>query len=238
MAFANKSPTLATYLAPLAGSLWIFFLILSVIVAPVWALDLGEAQIRGTIRVKELQAALLWLSGIADIAWLTVAAIITYSSIARSVGLATARRWALLVLGISWLAGALSAWSGWPLGPVYFTGRLGFLIGPVSVGWLILWCVVILGSRDLILSMLPRASHAQVALLTGVLAGLTDLNLESLASKTRAWWLWIKAPASGLPQMIQAPLMWFLIALLLVSSFDEATTTTSLHGSQKALRYS
>ncbi|RYD74035.1 MAG: carotenoid biosynthesis protein, partial [Verrucomicrobiaceae bacterium] len=201
---------------PLAGSLWIFFLVLSVIIAPIWAFDLGEAQIRTSLRGKELQTALLWLSHILDITWVTVAAAIVYSESVRAVGIATARRWALVVLAVSWVAAAASVRSGWPVGFLHFTGRLGFLLGSVSFGWLLLWCVVVLGGRELALTVFPRASHAAISVLVGSLAGLTDLSLEPLASKTRAWWLFLeKSPAIPLPGPIQSALSWFLIATVL-----------------------
>lgn len=218
MASANTPSTFARHLSPLAGSLWIFFLILSALMAPVWAFDIGEAQIRSAIAVPELREALLWLSGIIDVVWMAVAAVVVYSSLVRKAGLSAARRMGALVLGCSWLVGALSVWSGWPLGQIHFTSRFGALFGAVSLGWLLLWCVVIFGARDAALALLPRASHPQTALLAALLAGLTDLNLEPLASKTRAWWLWMERTPHPFAAL-QSSLVWCLAGLALAWCF-------------------
>ena len=218
MASANTPSSFARNLSPLAGSLWIFFLILSAIVAAVWMFDLGEAQIRATVAVPELQEALLWLSGIIDVVWTAVAAVIVYSSVVRTAGLGVARRTGALVLGCSWLIGAVSVWSSWPLGEIRFTGRFGPLLGPVSLGWLLLWCVVIFGAHATALAAFPRASHLQASLLTAWFTGLTDLNLEPLASKTRAWWLWM-GRTPDLTTALQSALVWFMAGLALAWCF-------------------
>lgn len=220
MARAAQRSTFASFLTPLAGSLWIFFLILSVIVAGVWVFDIGEAQIQEAVRAREPQAALLWLVHLIDIVWVALAFVSVYLSLAQTVGLASARRWTVTVLICSWLIGALSVWTGWPVGKIHFTTRLGFLIGPVSIGWILLWCIIILGARDLVLFALPRASHAQVSLLTGVLAAFADFNMESVASRTRVWWLWANGTSHpNLVGALQNCLAWFLAATALAWSF-------------------
>lgn len=225
MASANTRSTLTRHLSPLAGSFWIFFLVVTALVAPIWALDLGEAQIRESITNPELQTALLWLSDVVDVAWMTLAAITVYSSVARTTGLTRARQWAMLVLGGSWLTGALSVWTSWPLGTIHFTSRFGPLLGPVSLGWLVLWCVVIFGARDTALAVSPRASHTQVSLVTALFAALTDLNLEPLASKTRAWWLWMERTSGPLPEAVQSSLVWFLATLAFAWCFRTPIVT-------------
>ena len=45
--------------------------------------------------------------------------------------------------------------------------------GRVSLGWILLWVTVILGARELARLLFPRASHSQIALLTGLFSVAT-----------------------------------------------------------------
>jgi uncharacterized membrane protein len=87
-----------------------------------------------------------------------------------------------------------------PLGPIFYPLNLGLKLGPVPFGLPLLWLIVAVGAREFAQAVLPRASHGATAILAGVVALLTDLNLEPLAWKWRAWWLWypgnLSAPAT------------------------------------------
>ena len=143
--------------------------------------------------LPELQTALRALLGILDTTWVVLAMVNMYLSLVAAEGLATARRWTGLILGAAFALAAVSVWTRWPLGPIYFTERLGVKLGPVPLGVPLLWFVVIIGARELTLWLAPRASHRRVAIWTGVLTALTDLALEPVAWKVRVFW-WYAGP--------------------------------------------
>ncbi len=222
-----RSSALAHWLEPFAAGLWILFLLWTGGIAVLWTSGIGEAEITA-LGHPELRAALLWLLPLADPAWVALAAGNVYVAVAAEHGLATARRWACLILGATLGLGAVSAWRDWPLGPIHFTNRLGPRLGPIPFGLPLLWLAVLLGARDVLGRFAPRASHGQIALGTGVLAALTDLNLEPVAWKARAFWLWYPAqlPAPGSPP-IQNYATWLIAGALLAFLLREPTVVRS-----------
>ncbi len=191
----RRSSFLARALEPLAGTLWIFFLIWSGLVAMVWCMRLDARALPAN---PDLARALAWLLHILDPAWITLAAISIYSAIAEAEGLATVRRWSLIVIGgvvaITWS----SVRTGYPLGTIHFTEHLGVMLGPVPFGIPLLWLAIILGARECALRLLPSASHNQIALATGVLSLATAFNLEATACHLRWWWIWDAATTHAL----------------------------------------
>src|SRR5204863_7985824 len=85
------------------------------------------------------------------------------------------------------------AWTHWPLGPVLYSVHFGIKIGPVPVAVALLWFVIVVSAREVALRALPRAGHTRVAFAAAMLSTLTDANLEPLAWRWRAWWLWYPA---------------------------------------------
>jgi uncharacterized membrane protein len=86
----------------------------------------------------------------------------------------------------------MSRLTHWPLGPITFPRRLGVQIFGVPFGVPLLWFIVIVGGRDLIARLLPKASHLQLALLTGLLTAGSAFLMEPIAREDRAWWLWLQ----------------------------------------------
>ena len=193
-------------LQPLASGLWIWFLIWTVVVAVLWVTGFGESQATEWLErhfltpeqaaqgaTPLLQAPLLALLRLADPLWVVLAAANAYLSLVAERGLSVARRWMLVLLASAFVIGVASAWSRLPLGPIHFTGRLGPRLAMVSLGWVLLWCIAILGARELARLVCPRASHGLLALIAALSVLATDLNLEPVAWKSRAFWLWFTA---------------------------------------------
>lgn len=189
------------FLQPLAASLWIWFLVWTVLVAMVWVSGFGEqnavdwAQHRFLSPMQQAEGvepgllpALLTLLRLLDPVWMVLAAINAYASLIRERGLATARRWAAILLasglGATLLLNALTT--------IHFTGALGMHLahGRISLGWILLWVTVILGARESARVMFPQASHALVTVLASLFAVATAANLEPVATKVRVFWLW------------------------------------------------
>jgi hypothetical protein len=103
-------------------------------------------------------------------------------------------------LSIIWLALTLSAWTTWPMGAVHFTGRLGFKLGPVPIGWLLLIYVLATGAHRLAETLARSASHFTVSIFAGVLVAAAIVPLSLAAWKIRAWLIWypgvVPAPAT------------------------------------------
>jgi hypothetical protein len=140
---------------------------------------------------------LVLISRAIDPTWIVLGAIAIYLGIARSEGLAMARRWAVAIILTGFALSALSARFQWPLGPVYFPENLGWTIGPVPFAIPLLWIIIVAGARETALQMLARAGQATVAVTTGLLSLLSVANLDPIAWKYRAWWLWYPKPFEG-----------------------------------------
>lgn len=215
---SRRAPSpLASGLRPLEGALWIVFLLVTAVMAVVWAGDIGGHQIERAIPNAGLQATLERLLLFADLAWFTLAAVSLHQSLAEAEGLAVARHWALISFGGAALMAILSA-AGF-LSPglrTVYGGALGMKIGPVPIGVLLLWYVVVLGARETVLRIAPKASQIWLAIGAGVLVGLTGLNLENTAARFRGYWFWVvkDPPLPGLPPVFQPPageyLAWFI----------------------------
>ena len=212
----HDSP-LARALTPLIGSLWTLFVIWTTLVAAVWTTGTGDAQLDAQLRNPDLRAALALLLHALDAVWIALAAINIYLALARAEGLAIARRWAGLTLGAAFLFAGASAITRWPLGAVLYSGHFGVKLGPVPLAVPLLWFVIIIAAREFALAALPRASHTRVAFAAALLSTLTDANLEPLAWKWRAWWLWYPADlAAPAWPPVQNSATWLLASFLLL----------------------
>ncbi len=220
----SRPSQLTRWLEPFVSGLWIFFLVWTVGIAAVWTFALGDAALAEWVGNRDLRAALAWLIAIGDIAWIMLAAANIYLWLAESEGLSTARRWALIVGGGAAGLGAVSAITGFPLGGIQYSQQLGMKTGPVPLGLPLLWFALLIGARQTVLRCWPGAAHWQLALGTGVLALLTDANLEPVAAKLRGFWFWRSAMPS-LPPQFAPPwtnyAAWFLTATALTFALRE-----------------
>ena len=172
---------------------------------------------------------LAWLIGIGDIAWITLAAANVHLWLAETEGLSTARRWALIVGGGAAALGVASAFTGWPLGAIQYSRQLGMKLGPLPVGLPLLWFALVIGARQTVLRWWPGAGHVRLALGTGALALLADVNLEPVAAKLRGFWFW-RAQSPDQPPLFTPAwtnyAAWFLAASALAFALREERVDT------------
>ncbi len=221
---ARQPSWFARAIEPFAAGLWVLFILWTIVVALVWTTGFGEAELAAHIANPGLRDALALFLHALDATWVTLAAANIYLSMAEEESLATARRRALLVIAVVAVIATLSTTTGLPLGAIRYTSRLGMQIGPVPFALPLLWFAIVAGARSLVLRIAPRASHGQVSLAVGLLTALTDANLEHLAWKTRALWIWYPAalPAPAWPP-VQNYATWFVAAGALAFTMREET---------------
>ena len=210
--------------APLVGVFWTLFAVWSFLVALVWTTGWGEVQLAEHVHNPGLRGALIWMFRALDPIWITLGAINVYIPLARTEGLSAARRWSVVVLLCGIVVPLASVLTRWPLGPIYYPLNFGIKLGPVPFALPLLWLVLVVGARDAAQRLLPRVSHFVTVFLAGLFVLATDLNLEPLAWKWRAWWLWYPADrtAPGHPP-------WQNYATWLVAGIALATMMRSTH---------
>ena len=193
---AIRPPSLlARLLEPFSASLWALFLVWTALVAAVWLGEIGHVDLQRHVSNPGLASALEFFLSSLDAAWFVIAAANAYLALAEEESLPVARRWASIVIVGAWIISALSEWTALPLGAIHYTTRLGMRIGPVPFGLLLMWFAFVVGARALVMRLAPRASHWQVSVAASVLVALTAANLDPLAWKYRAFWLWRTDPA-------------------------------------------
>jgi uncharacterized membrane protein len=216
----------------LAAVVWALFLAVTALFFLVVACELGEARVEQPVANPDLRVALVLLLRALDPAWIALAAVNVYFLTVRNEGLSTARRWALIVMGGSGVLAWLGAANPLPFGPLAFTDRAGPRIAgllPFSVP--LLWFVIVVTARCAVLRLWPRAGRWQLALGTGLLALLTDVNMEFFAWKIRAWWLWYPLPmkAAAFPPA-QNFAAWFVAATVFAALLQEGRMAVKPRG--------
>jgi putative membrane protein len=202
---------------------WALFLAATALLFVVTVFEIGEAQAGQWIANPELRAALVLALRALDPTWIMLAAVCVYFFTVQGEGLATARRWACILIAGSGALAWLGARTGVPFGPLVFTSRAGARIADVLPFTIpLLWLVVVVAGRCAVLWLWPRAGRWQLALGTGLLALVTDVNMEFFAWKIRAWWLWyppsVQAAAWPPPQNFA---VWLVAAAVLASLLHE-----------------
>ena len=218
---------LSRALEPFQAGLWVLFLLWTVIVAVVWIGGFGAVEMEDVVTNAGLRSALDFLLRTLDAAWFALAGANVYLALAEAESLAVARRWASAILGCAWIVAALSVWTAFPLGAIHYTARLGMRIGPVPFGLLMMWLAFVIGARALALRVMPRAGHFQVCLAASALVGLTAANLDPLAWRFRALWLWRDAGQWG---FLQNAATWMLAAFGLAFFMRETRVASVSEG--------
>ena len=199
--------------------MWGCFLLWTAIGSVVMPLGIGEGQVVRSLPDGFARRLVLAVLPVSDALWIALAAVLTYLYTASSEGLATARRWTLLILLGSGAAEWIGAQTGFPFGPYRYTERFGWRIGgvlPVAIP--LSWMVILLCGRTVVLSLRPAGTRLQTALGTAVVAVLTDFNLEFVAWKVRGYWIWYPDASGLVPTWPPAQnfLAWFVLSFALV----------------------
>jgi uncharacterized membrane protein len=197
-------------------SLWWAFLGWTLLLFILLPFDIGEAQVKLWTSQPAVQNVLLGILKAADAVWLVLAAAFLYFYIIRLEGVNVARRAALTLLIGSGVVLAINLKTGFPLGPLIYTSQLGARISGVPFSIPLLWLVIIVAARYSVLHFWEHAQRWQIAVGTGLLAVLTDLSLEWVAWKVRAYWLWY-FPLANTPDWppLQNFAVWFVLAAAL-----------------------
>lgn len=209
---------LAAWLAPLPDLAWIFFLVWTAVGAVVMPLEIGQSQVESWIAQPGLRAAVLAILRGSDAFWIVLAAVNVYFAAAAHDGLDVTRRSALIILGGSAVCEWIGARTGFPFGPYRYTDHFGWRLGGVLPFTIPLaWLIILLSGRRLVLALRPDVTRPGLALGVGCVALLTDLNLEPVAWKIRAYWIWYPGPHAAPSDWppLQNYVSWFALAGLL-----------------------
>lgn len=210
-------------LEPFVSVLWSVFLLWTVWTGAVWVLGIGPSWLGFSAMPgapqppnADLRRAVQVLAQNADLAWLALAAVNLHLVAAKTYGLRTARRWFAIAAGGVYVIGAVNHTVGVPFGWVYHSSVLGARLFGVSAGWMLLWVVLVIGSRETVLRLRPRASHGAVSVAVAVVASVTVFNLLAIAEQHRAWWGWHDGEVRNpMPMPWWGWLSWFGTPLLL-----------------------
>lgn len=211
-------PSYAIWLAPLPGLAWGLFLVWTAVGAVVMPLGIGRSQIESWVSQPDLRAAALAILQGSDAAWIVLAAINVYLATAAQEGINATRRWAAIILAGSALCEWVGARTGFPFGPYRYTDHFGWRLGGVLPFTIPLaWLIILLSGRRLVLAIRPEATRAGVALGAALTALVSDVNLEPVAWKIRAYWIWYpgREPAPSNWPPVQNYVSWFVVAFLL-----------------------
>ena len=126
-----------------------------------------------------------------DAVWVLVLALLAYVGLVQVGGLSRARMVAGVVLVVFAGMILLTALSGWPLGPVRFTGPSALRVGNVFplLPPLLAFCLLTLCQRALAVASPGLGSTALAVAVCGAFTA-TVLNGSPFLSEARLWWLW------------------------------------------------
>ena len=206
------------WLHPVPDLAWIAFLIWTGVGFVVMPFGIGEGELRGWIGNAGLADAAVAILHTSDAVWILLAAVVVYLHAAAAEGLPTARRWAVIILVASTIFEWIGTRTGFPFGPYRYTDNFGWRLGgvvPLAIP--LAWFVVLICGRYAVLRLYAAASRLEIALGVAVIAVLTDLNLEYVAWKVRAYWVWYpqshRVPPTWPPMQNYAA--WFVLSFVL-----------------------
>ena len=126
-----------------------------------------------------------------DALWVLFLALLAYVGLVQVGGLSRARMCAGVVLVVFAGLIILTALSGWPLGPVRFTGPSALRVGNVFplLPPLLAFSILTLCQRALAVACPGLGMNGLAAAVAGVFAA-TVINGSAFLSEARLWWLW------------------------------------------------
>ena len=200
---------------------WLLFLVWTAVGFVVMPLGVAPEQARAWLGAGALGGVTAAILEVSDAVWMLLAAATVYFHAVGSEGLRSARAQAAIVLVASTVFEWVGTRTGLPFGPYQYTGHFGPRIaGVVPMAIPLAWLVVILCGKNLVLLLRPAAGRLTLAAGVGVVAVLTDLNLEPVAWHVRRYWLWYPLqfpPPSDAPPW-QNYAAWFILSLALVAA--------------------
>lgn len=217
----NEADNRRTSHAPADNFFWYAFLVWTLIGALVMPFGIGESTVRRMIASDVMADAIAMVLRPADAIWMVLAFGVVYLHVARERGLAVARMWGLVILLGSGAIEAVGALTGWPFGPYHYTDNLGLrLFGVLPFTIPLAWFVIVATAHCAIQALRPAWARWRQALAVGAVATLTDLNLEFIAWKARAYWIWYppgSEQAADPPAWppLQNYVSWFAVAFVL-----------------------
>lgn len=244
---------LARSLEPLVAISWGIFLAWSLWLTAVWVLGINQQWLGLPISSAEgwdagvstmvqdvpmphyadFRKAVLVLANHAELAWFALALIQLHLHVISVNGVNTGRTWLGIAVGGSFLLVATTRAFGFPFGWMYFSKVLGAQFFNVPLGWLLLWAVLLIGSREAMLRLMPRAGHAKLSAAAAVVILVTMANLHYVAINARAWWFWHKGDireVTGTPGWFWISWLaaaWFLSFLLREKHVADASAARS-----------
>lgn len=246
---------LARSLEPLAAISWGVFLAWSLWLAVVWVLGINQGWLglpiatpagwQGEAAVfvqdtppppyADLRRAVLLLADNAELAWLALALIQLHLHVIGANGMNTARVWLGVAIGGAFLLAAVNRAHGVPFGWMQWTRVLGAQFFGVPLGWILLWPVLLVGSREAMLRFWRRASHWQLTTAAALLVLFTAWMLHPVArdARARAWWffhngnLHHEAPTPWWHWLAWFGAAWVLLALMRERTVAAAATARS-----------
>jgi hypothetical protein len=126
-----------------------------------------------------------------DVGWVLLLAMAAYLELVGTGGLGRARLFAGIALAVFGGMVLLTALSGWPFGPMRFTGPEALRVGGVFPLLPPLWLFALLALCQR--AMAVAVPDARTNALAGMVAGgfvLTVANGLVFFAKARLWWLW------------------------------------------------
>jgi len=126
-----------------------------------------------------------------DAVWVLLLALSAYVGLVQVGGLSRARMCAGVVLVVFAGMIVLTALSGWPLGPVRFTGPTALRVGNVFplLPPLLAFSLLTLCQRAMAVACPGLGMNGLAAAVSGVFAA-TVFNGTAFLSESRLWWLW------------------------------------------------
>ena len=211
---------------PLVTVLWSIFLLWSLWLAAVWIVPVGTEELGFVVGSPpppnaDLRRAILLLAENADLVWLALAVMNLHLTLTLTHGLRVTRTWLALCAGGGFALGMLNVKTGALFGKAQFGAALGMKLLGVALGWVLLWAVLVLGAREAVLWLRPRASHRTATVLTAAVVLLTAFNLEWPARELRGWWLRQQDATGTLGAPLQNWLTWAVCSGLMAFAMRE-----------------
>lgn len=207
-----------------ASLFWIVFLVWTAVGAVVMPMEIGEVNVQRMVAVDGLREALVFILRVSDAVWMVMAFATVYLFTLLKAGAGVARRAALVVVAGSALIEAVGERTGFPFGDYAYTDNMGVRIAGVLPFTIPLAWFVILGAGQWFAAWWkPRWPVWKQSALVAALATLTDLNLEFIAWKVRAYWIWYPpgTPLSMDPPAwppLQNYVSWFVVSFILAAA--------------------